>query len=420
VSSGIDPLALVVAKLRRVPQDRFQAAVVLEAWAGKKAPDSFGVSPDPLQGGPVRPSRSSRLATTAPSARLSDFAALFTIVITAVLWVPQLRGELGLGLDTSIALGLPSALALDGAIRIRYLAAGNTRSLRPDLYVVNAVLALVLVLVASSSPTLALALAVVVLWGQAGILSVRRLLPAYFGLVAVTTGSMWLLPWDVIVVVAAALVMLAATTAAVATDHGDASLPETLPATLAVAVVGASNGIMLVAEPGVWRSATPATTAAVLLVTVTGWVASVRMTRLWVELPARLADADLDPGSRGVGGWIVARAMIGASVRIIVPTIIALLIYARLHAAEGMLVVCAFTGFALATLTLSLNIATRQWGPVAAIAAGGAAVTLLVEAAAPGLSLLCGAAFVIVASGLVAKRTFNHAAVAFVTRMMMR
>ena len=66
---AIDPLTLVVAKLRRMPQDRLQAAVVLEAWAGRKAPASFGVTFDHLARMQPGPSRASAVVLTAPPHR---------------------------------------------------------------------------------------------------------------------------------------------------------------------------------------------------------------------------------------------------------------------------------------------------------------------------------------------------------------
>ena len=419
-AKSVDPLGLVMAKLKRLPQDRLQAAVVLEAFAGQKAPDSFAVSADHLPDSVETDEPTTMGTNEAPGARLTDFAVLFTIVASAILWIPRLRESLSDDIGKAVAVGLPCALALDGAIRIRHLSSGNVRSLRPTLFFLNAALAVALIASALVEPAVGVAVALVALWGEATILSVRGWYLHYVVLTAVTTAGLWILPWTVPVIVLTALVMIGLTTLAVLTDSGVVNMPENALASIAAFIIGGSSGLMLVADPGVWRSATYRTTAAVLLVTMTGWIASVRLTRIWVDLPSRMANAPIAPGRASPSGRAVSQAVVAASARIVVPTFVSLMIYIAVDADRGAIIVCAFSCFALATLAMSLNMATRYWAATAVIAATGATITILVPSSVSGLPLLLGSIFVVVASGTLAYVTFRDSTVAFTTRMIIR
>lgn len=412
---------MVVAKLHRSPRDQLEAAVVLEAWAGKRAPDSFAVTAAEVDGrdasnpGPISHG-------IEPGPRLSDFAVLFTIVASAVLWIPLLAEHLGESVAGAVSIALPLALAIDGAIRIRYLSSGNTRGLQPIIGVLNIVLAVALVAAMLAATWVLTSVALLILWGQANILGLRGWYGRYVGLAVVGTVAMWLLPFDVEVLVALAAAMLILTLVAVRTDTSRRFKPESVTATVAAAAIGGSSGLMLVVDQGVWRTGTPATAVAILLVTFTGWVASARLTRIWIELPARLAAEPIDPVSQArryrlnaVGGAVLA-----ASARVVIPTLGALGVYAATDVSRGATIVSAFTMFALATLALSLNVATRHWTAAGSIAVTGAAITAAVPDDIAGLPLLCGASFIVVAAGLVAFSTFRDATVAFATRMLIR
>lgn len=420
MTRSADPLNLVMAKLKRRPQDQLQAAVVLEAWAGKKAPDSFVLTADRFDDEQRPEQPSGRSVYTAPGTRLTDFAVLVTIVVSAILWIPSLEPHLGATINTVVSWGLPIALALDGGVRMRYLSSGNTRSLRSTMHMINVTSLVAMAIASFTGPAMIATVAVVILWGQATVLSVRGWYGPYAGLGAVTTLGMWLLPWEVEVLLLASLAMIGMTTWAVMTDRGKANIPEKLDATVAAIVIGGASGLMLVADSGVWGSATAGTTAAVVLVTITGWVASVRLTRIWVDLPELLADGPIGPERVRLGGRAVSHAIAAASARVVLPTVASLIVYIAVDADRGVIVVCAFSCFVLATLAMSLNMATRHWGATATIASIGATIAILVPSQMPGLPLLCAAGFIVVTSGALAYLTFRDSTVAFTTRMMIR
>ena len=412
---------LVVAKLKRLPQDRLQAAVVLEAFVGRKAPDSFTVGADQVDavGGLDRPAPPAPDGASGP--RLADVAVLLTIVISAMVWMPALRSSLGSDTDQVIAWSLPIALAAEGAIRIRYLSCGNVRALRPVLPAVNGSAALLLMAAVPAGELVASAAALIVLWGQATILGVRGWWMRYVALVAITAVALWLLPWDAAVLVGAALVLLAVNVVATSSEEGVRSLPEPVDTTLQAAVIGAACGFMLVVDPGVWRGATVETTAAVLLVTTTGWVASARLSRIWQDLPSRLAAVEIGAGWAGdAAGRAVGGAALGASARVVVPAGASLLLHAVIEADRGLVVVAAFCLFTLAMLSVSLTVAARHWAATAIICVAGAAVSFAVPSSVPALPLLCGSAVVLLCSAALATATFRDAGAAFPTRMMVR
>jgi len=116
--------AIIHARLGRTPQDALEAAVVLEAWGGVPAEAALSLGsrvrlPAALQTGPRR-WRPSDAET--PSGILAEGIALLIAILAIAAWAGPLGRALGDQVfRDALRVGLPVTLALQWAIRSRYL-----------------------------------------------------------------------------------------------------------------------------------------------------------------------------------------------------------------------------------------------------------------------------------------------------------
>jgi hypothetical protein len=115
---------VIQARLGRGAQDVLEAAVVLEAWGGVRANTALGlgsriVPPKPPSWAP------GRMSTEEPGRRdsvLAEALALIMAIVAVASWAGPLSRQIGTSvLEHAIVIALPMTLALQWAIRSRYL-----------------------------------------------------------------------------------------------------------------------------------------------------------------------------------------------------------------------------------------------------------------------------------------------------------
>ncbi len=115
---------VIEARLGRGAQDVLEAAVVLEAWGGVRAGSALALGSRVV---PPKPPRwtPGRLASEEPGRRdgvLSEAIALIMAILAVASWAGPLSRQVGTSvLEQAILIALPMTLALQWALRSRYL-----------------------------------------------------------------------------------------------------------------------------------------------------------------------------------------------------------------------------------------------------------------------------------------------------------
>jgi hypothetical protein len=128
---------LVEARLGRRPQDKLEAAVVLEAWGGIRPPVALGVAGDAIDrtdGRPVRSVANPRQPEPRDKAVVAEGLALLIAVVAVALWTMPFGRALGTDVwDGAVRLALPITLGGQWMLRSRYLGRPNgLQALRRD------------------------------------------------------------------------------------------------------------------------------------------------------------------------------------------------------------------------------------------------------------------------------------------------
>jgi hypothetical protein len=115
---------VIEARLGRGAQDVLEAAVVLEAWGGVRANTALGLGSRIVP--PKAPSWTpGRMSAEEPGRRdsvLAEAAALIMAILAIASWAGPLSRQIGTSvLEHAIVIALPLTLALQWAIRSRYL-----------------------------------------------------------------------------------------------------------------------------------------------------------------------------------------------------------------------------------------------------------------------------------------------------------
>jgi hypothetical protein len=120
---------LVEARLGRRPQDKLEAAVVLEAWGGIRPPfalDVAGDAVDRTDGRPVRSVANPRQPEPRDKAVVAEGLALLIAVVAVALWTLPFGRALGTDVwDAAVRLALPITLGGQWMLRSRYLGRPN-------------------------------------------------------------------------------------------------------------------------------------------------------------------------------------------------------------------------------------------------------------------------------------------------------
>lgn len=169
---------LVEARLGRRPQDKLEAAVVLEAWGGMRPPYALDVAADAVDRAHDRPARSvanPRAAQPRDKAVMAEGVSLLIAVVAVALWTLPFGRALGSEVwDGAVRLALPITLGLQWLLRSRYLGRSNgLQVMRRDWPALAALLAVAIALAIMLGERELVAVLLIVTW-VGGTVLVRR------------------------------------------------------------------------------------------------------------------------------------------------------------------------------------------------------------------------------------------------------
>jgi hypothetical protein len=402
---------LVEARLGRRPQDMLEAAVTLEAWAGLPAQAALAAARRMMPAGPgeAQASVGQLPAQASREGILLEGSALIVTVIAIACWAAPLTSSLGAdAVERALLLALPLTLALQWALRARYLdrtdglaqLAGRGLGLAVGACAVVAVPALVLGVGGAVAGLLT------VTW-TGGTILVRRRWPAvYGGLVLLATPAM--------ILDAPALAVLGATAALTVVGVALALRGWTTPEdrssgnsgrAVTAGVIGAALGLMLVLDGTVsWTDgAVPA--LALLPSTLAAFWGGYHLRHLERAIPGALSGVSArEPARRGLA-WPPLRVLLGAGGRLLV--LCAALSVALLAltpwlgaSSRGAGILVGFALLALATVLVSLleSMGRGRWSLVAVACAATTELIVRLSDADPfpGTGMVAGGALAVV------------------------
>lgn len=311
--------AVVHARLGRAPQDMLEAAVVLEAWGGMSAEAALRLGSRVMLPG-LRSTDPRRWRPSDPEGRravVAEGIALLAAILAIAAWAVPLSAALGNNVfERALRLALPVTLALQWAVRSRYLSrrAGLVCIAEDWVALTLAVAAIeaCVFAVPESGPIAAMLVAV---WGGGTVLTRRGWGLAYAAmLVAATAGLIGGLPAVATLIVLTG-VMAATVVAAVATATGLAiAAPGRLTRALAAGVIGGLLGLLLVGDPSLGWGIHGAFPALALVPSVIGsfW-GGYHLWQFHEEIPRSLRGVELSRASasmlRGPATDIVLAAL---------------------------------------------------------------------------------------------------------------
>ncbi|MEM7288361.1 MAG: hypothetical protein AAF480_18590 [Actinomycetota bacterium] len=319
-----------------------------------------------------------------------------------------------------MAWALPVALAIDRGLRVRYLATGQVQTINPALWLLNGLAAAALSTAWLVSDAAQIGVTLAVMWGFAGVLAIRKWPLGYINIVIAVATWLYFDGDEVIGLTVGAVAVLVATTIAVLSTTSDRRIPESLWVTVAAAITGASAGVLLTSERDLWTDRSWWLGAAVVLVSLSGWWASARITQLWVELPSQLASVTISDDRGQWGGLVVSSAVAGALSRVVLPTYLLLLGLVVIGETGAAILVGAFAMFSVSMLLLGLVVATKHWFEASVASVLAAVVAVVMPGDVTGLPMLTGATVAVLGYGAIAAIAFHNAPNAFATRMIIR
>jgi hypothetical protein len=399
--------AIVEARLGRPARDVLEATVVLEAWAGKPARPAMSAARGLISlDSPPLQSRS-KIEPTEDREQQSVMAegiTLVLLILSVAAWATPIRKQLGPGvLSHAIRVALPIAVALQWALRSRYLSrrAGLSCLARDSLVCCALVILLIevpLALMPNWGPVAAMLVPVwvggTVLtrrgWGLmyaavlvVGTIALDREQPAYVVLGALTGITLL-------------MCLLAVLTRRQPTDERAGTVHRALLA----ALLGGCVGVLLVADPSLGWGVHGIHPGIALLPSVIGsfW-GGYYLWNFYDEIPRGLRDVPLGGASRAALSDPAMSIFVGAILRLVGATIVlsALVIAVDgwTHGTDALSVFVAFGCVGLVSLLIGMleSFALQR----AALIAGGAALgaelcwSYLVHSHVAGAALAVGA-----------------------------
>ena len=169
---------LVEARLGRRPQDKLEAAVVLEAWGGVRPPGALDIAGDAVDRTLQPPARSignPRASKPRDKAVVAEGLSLLIAVVAVALWTLPFGRALGTDVwDGAVRLALPITLGGQWMLRSRYLGRPNgLECLRRDWAALFCLLAVGVDLAVMQGERELVALLLVVTW-VGGTVLIRR------------------------------------------------------------------------------------------------------------------------------------------------------------------------------------------------------------------------------------------------------
>lgn len=384
--------------LDRPTQDRLEAAVVLEAWGGVAPGEAF----DLIDAG--RPSEQAAFVVRAVRSEPLDSAiALGDLGFVAGIlgmgfYLSTLTADLGARtVDTAWRIALPISLALQWAMRRRYLSgADGLGRLRNDRRVPIVILA-AMALCSAVPPGGWLAACLIGIW-VGGFLITRLGWGLAFG--AALLGGAGLLRSGAdarLVLPALAGVSLVVAGFGVVRRHPSDRLPGGAPRAVAAGLIGAGVGGILVLEPRFAWTGGPALVAITVVPALLGSVwGGWHMGRLWKVLPEALVRQPFTVDGPGADVAVVRSLLGGAVVRLLAGAVafsVPIVLWARAGSGpvdDVVSLLGAHLLLGLAGLAVSMLEAFDRWGTALFAVTAGCAACVVVNVFDPSHHLVPG------------------------------
>ena len=356
---------VVDARLGRPPSDVLEATVVLEAWDGRPAPSAMStarwlVSPDraPALGrSRVDPPEDQERRSV-----ISEGVALVLSILSVAAWARPLSRELGARtLEDAIRVALPVAVALQWALRSRYLSRRQGLALLAEDGIVCCALMLALeVPIALTTSWGRLAALLIPIWVGGTVLTRRGwgLLYALSLLAATATLDRVHAVYPALGALAGLMILVCIV--AILTRRGDTDQrPGGLRRAVLAGLIGGGVGVLLVSDPSLGWGVHGVHPAIALVPSVLGsfW-GGYYLWKLYEAIPRGLSGVPLERAGRaGLGGPAMG-VFLGAVLRLLGTTAVLSALVVALgpwtHGTDSMTVFVAFGCAALATMMLSL------------------------------------------------------------------
>jgi hypothetical protein len=400
---------VIEARLGRGAQDVLEAAVVLEAWGGMRANAALSLGSRVVPPKPTRwtPGRFPTEESGRRDSILTEAIALIMAILAVASWAGPLSRQVGTSvLEQAIVIALPLTLALQWALRSRYLSRrSGLACLAHDRMVVCALGLLVieaplLLLLHSYGP---LAGMFVAIWVGGTVLA-RRGWALTYGLLLV--GAVVGLQADVAaypLLEGLTAVILVGAVVAVATGGGRSDEPAgRVGRALWAGAIGLALGGLLVGDSSLGWGVHGAFPALALLPSVLGsfW-GGYHLWKFYDAVPRGLQGVGLEQANeRDLRGSAMG-IFLGSLLRLLGTTVVfSSVVIAIGQWTSGTNRLSLFVGFgcvALVTMLVNLleSLAYARWAFFAALASVATELALsklvLVSAAAPGTALIAGA-----------------------------
>lgn len=349
--------AVVQARLGRPAQDALEAAVVLEAWAGLPADAALRLGRR-LRLAPADGAGARRWRPGDGEGRqgvLAEGVALLIAIIAVAAWAGPLGDALGGAvLEHALKLALPMTLALQWALRSRYLSRrAGLSCLAEDRLALSALAVAVLAGLAAIPDFGPVAAMLVAVWVGGTILA-RRGWGLWYGglLIAEAVGLELGLP-ALASLLALAAVTVVADVVAIATASGSALAPPgRLSRALAAGLIGGLLGVLLIGDPSLGWGVHGAFPALALVPSVVGsfW-GGYHLWTLHESIPRGLLGVELARASASMPRGPAASIVVGALARLLGATVaLSLLVGVTARWTSGTAAPSLFVAFACAGL----------------------------------------------------------------------
>jgi hypothetical protein len=399
---------VIEARLGRSAQDVLEAAVVLEAWGGVRANTALGLGSRIVPPKPPRwtPGRMSTDESGSRDSVLAEAIALIMAILAVASWAGPLSRQVGTSvLEHAIVVALPLTLALQWAIRSRYLSRrSGFASLAHDRLVICAIAVLgieiPLLLLSDYGPLAAMFVAIWV----GGTVMARRGWALTYGLLLVlaVVGLEADLPAYPLLEGLTAVIAVASVIA-VRTGGGRTDEPAgRVGRALWAGAIGAALGVLLVGDPSLGWGVHGAFPALALLPSVLGsfW-GGYHLWQFYDAIPRGLRGVALEQADeRDISGAAMG-IFLGSLFRLLGTTVVlSALVISIGQWTSGTNRWSLFVGFgcvALVTLLVNLleSMAYVRWALFAIIISVAAELTLsrvfLAHVSVPGMPLIVGA-----------------------------
>jgi hypothetical protein len=295
---------LVEARLGRPPQDKLEAAVVLEAWGGMRPPHALDIAADAVDHAHDRPGPSvanPRAAQPRDKTVMAEGLSLLIAVVAVALWTLPFGRALGTEVwDGAVRLALPITLGLQWLLRSRYLGRPNgLQVMRRDWPALAALVAVAAALAIMLGARELVAVLLIVTW-VGGTVLVRRgwgLVYVVLLVIVAVEVNLGVPPLSTLTAVAVGTLVLAAYIVATAGSANDAAGRPSRA--VAAGLLGAGIGGLLVLDTSIgWGTEGVLPALALVPSTAGAFWGGYHLWRFYDEVPRALAGVPVAEADR--------------------------------------------------------------------------------------------------------------------------